>query len=381
MYQRKEDESIQTLYRIDAPWAHSLPEDLERFVEQVARRGRLARDAKEFSVEPAALGRTAQVFVEEAAHVFHFTLSPDNEDATQLDRFAEAHLIDPVLRPFFVEGRLREGEQGELAAQWSQAVGQCCVPNESVLLYAMGAFWGEWLVRQRRCRWALYAPLNPVQSFPDFLTAGGTVCVQPFSQVCGKLVNPVVGNLAFKAQGLTAHKHYFPPFPLLASPADAMVATVQMLPEPARRALAAKQRGSEVEAFGLLLQASNEDPENAQVLHMIVMAAWSVKRYDILEGASYHLLDLLPDHPVVNHNLASLYANRADLLPKAVPLLEKALEADPQFGRAHLTLASCLRDLGRPDEARQHAAWVRDHEGDLKAEAEGLLRELSGPDC
>ena len=378
MYQRQEDESIRALYRLDVPWAPSIPDDMERFLDLLAQRTRLRRDATEFPVEPGAMARVAQVFAEEARHVFHCTLSPDSDDAAQLDRFADAHLIDPALRPFFTAGRPCAGEDGKPTEQWAQAVGQLCVPKEPLLFYAMGAFWGAWLVRHGKCRWALYAPLDPVQSFPDFLTTAGTVCVQPFSQVGRKLADPAAGNLAHKAQTLAANKQCFPPFPLLASPADAIYATVQMLPEPARRALAARQRGNEVEAFGLLLQASEEEPGNTQVLHMVVMSAWSLKRYDILEGASYHLLDLLPDHPLVNHNLAALYASRPDLLPNAVVLLEKALAVDPHYGRARLTLASCLRDLGRLDEAQEHAAWVRDNDAALKAEAESLLRELSG---
>lgn len=375
MYQRKEDESIRALYRIDAPWAESLPEDLERFVEQLARRTRLRREEREFPTDPATLARTAQLFVEEARHVYHFSLSLDN-DAAELDRLIDSHVIDPALRPLLAAGQPDEGENPERSEEWSQAMEQRRLPNEPLLFYALGAFWGEWLVRRQKCRWALYPPLNPVQSFPDLLASAGTVCIQPFSQVCRKLADPVAGNLAIKARALAARRQYFPPFPLLASPADAVHATVQMLPEPARRALAARQRGSEVEAFGLLLQAGNEDPENTQVLHMIVMSSLAVKRYDIMEGASYHLLDLLPDHPVVNYNLAALYASRPDLLPKAVELLEKALEVDPQYGRARMTLASCLRDLGRLEEAQQHAVWVRDNVPDLKAEAEGLLNEL-----
>lgn len=377
MYQRKEDESIRALYRIDAPWAESIPQDLERFCEQLTRRTRLRRDEREFPVDPATLARTAQLFVEEARHIYRCPLSLDN-DAAELDRFIDAHLIDPILRPVLAASQPDAGGPSEPSEEWAEAMDQRRVPNEPLLFYALGAYWGEWLVRHQRCRWALYAPLNPVQWFPDLLATAGTVCIQPFSQVCRKLADPIAGSLARKAQGLAARKQYFPPFPLLASPADAAYAAVQLLPEPARRALGARQRGHEVEAFGLLLEAGNVDPENAQVLHMIVMSSMAVQRYDIMEGASYHLLELLPDHPVANHDLAALYASRPDLRAQAVELLEKALNVDPQYGRARMTLASCLRDLGRLEEARQQAAWVRDHDPGLKDEAEGLLSELAG---
>ena len=73
-------------------------------------------------------------------------------------------------------------------------------------------------------------------------------------------------------------------------------------------------------------------PENAQVLHMIVMSSMAVQRYDIMEGASYHLLELLPDHPVANHDLAALYASRPDLRAQAVELLQRLARTGYKVG-------------------------------------------------
>jgi lipopolysaccharide biosynthesis regulator YciM len=88
---------------------------------------------------------------------------------------------------------------------------------------------------------------------------------------------------------------------------------------------------------------------------------------------SLEALELEPDHPMLNHNLAVLYSNNADYLQEAVALLQRALEADPNYARAHLTLAACYLDLGDTEKAIEHATWVRDNDYQLQEEATAFL--------
>jgi hypothetical protein len=124
-----------------------------------------------------------------------------------------------------------EQEQYYLAAEANR------VPDEPLLYYAMGAFWGERLVRHQEVEWALFEPLRAVQSFPDMVTGAGTICLHPFSQVGKKLADPEGDQLAFKLAAATQNKRYFPPYPLTAALADSEVAAAASLPPDARQAL------------------------------------------------------------------------------------------------------------------------------------------------
>jgi hypothetical protein len=374
VYQREEHPTIHAFYKLYAEFMDEIPGDMRQFVERMASMTGLPREGKNYPTDSDSLRSTAVCFVDAAGDVFQFPLHLDGDDANQLDRFAEKHLIDPDLRHFFGTNRrshLSEAETNEYCA----AAKRLRVPNEPLLYYAMGAFWGEWRVRHRQACWALYAPLNPLQAFPDMITQGATICSHPFSQVCKKLSDPEGDNLAYKAFVSTGQKRYLPPYPLLTSLADAEHAVRQLLPEPARRALDAEKAGNDQQAWELFCEAAMEE-EQPQLLSMMIACAWRLNKYDMVDGVSRRLLNLVPGHPVTCHNLAVLYSHQPNMMDQAIELLQQAVQSDPRYSRAHITLASCLSDLGRKDEARQHAEWVRDNDRDLTPEAEKLLAGL-----
>jgi tetratricopeptide (TPR) repeat protein len=378
-YERQEGPELQAFYRLMVPAAASIPEDLGRLVAQLAERTGLPRRAAEYPVDEPTIAAAAEELVEGVRAVFGFTLDLAVDDATQLDRFLDAHVIDPALRPFFADGGPRKELGEDESRRFAECKAACRAPDEPLLVYALGAFWGEWLVRHRRFQWRLYPPLRPVQAFPDMITAQATICVHPFSQVCKKLGDPEADNLAFKARVFHFTRRYFPPYALLASLADSEQAAIEMLPPSAREALVVQQQGDAKRALELLLRAGEEDTHNPRLLYLIITAAYRLKLFDLMEGTSYHLLEMIPDHPLANHNLAVLYASRKELLPEAEKLLRTALASDPEYSRAHITLAMVLRDLDRIEEAKEHVRWVREHDPEMRAEADDWLRRLASP--
>jgi hypothetical protein len=374
MYQRQEAPTIQAFYELSRRLAPETPAYLGPFVECLASTTGLPQRGNDYPTDSDSLHTAAVGFVTAAAKVFDFSLHLQVDDPGQIDRFVETHLIDPVLRPLFAtkRGSHLSGIQTE---EYCEAVERAGVPNEPLLYYSMGVYWGEWQVRHRQACWTLYPPLNPVQSFPDMITQGTTICSHPFSQVCKKLTDPEGDNLAFKAYVPSSHKRYLPPYPLLASLADAEHATRQLLPEPARRGLDAEKAGDDQVAWELFCEAASEQ-EQPQLLATMAVCAWRLKNYGAVDGLSRRLLQLVPGHPLTCHNLAVLYCSQPGMMNDAIMSLNLALESDPTYSRAHITLASCLAEVGRKDEARKHAEWVRDNDKQLRAEADRFLAEV-----
>lgn len=373
MYQRKEAPTIQAIYKPYGEFAKETSCDVKSFVDRVAANTGFFPKGTGYPTDSDSLRRVAAALVTAASEAFGFSLRLDVDDASQIDRFVDAHLIDPALRRFFSQDKRSHLSEVE-ASEFREAIERTRVPNEPLLFYALGAYWGEWQVRHRGACWAIYPPLNPIQFFPDMISQGVTICSHPFSQVCKKLSDPEGDNLAFKVHVSSSQKRYLPPYPLLASLADAEHAVKQLLPEPARRAMEAETAGNDQQAWELFCEAAMEN-EQPQLLSMMIACAWRLEKYDMIDGVSRRLLELVPDHPLTCHNLAVLYSNQPDLMDEAIALLDRAIESDPGYARAHLTLASCLAQTGQTNRARQHAEWVRDNDAQLKPEAERFLAE------
>jgi hypothetical protein len=374
MYRREEAPAIQAFYKPYADFMEETPSDLRSFVERLAWITGLPREGTEYPTDAQSLRNSANGVVTAAGDVFRFPLDLETDDASQMDRLAEKHLIDAALRPFFGGKGLSDLSEDQ-TKEYFEATQRLRIPNEPLLYYGMGAFWGEWQVRHRQARWMLYPPLNPLQAFPDMITQGTTICSHPFSQVCKKLTDPEGDNLAFKAQVSSTQKRYLPPYPLLVSLADAEHAVRQLLPEPAQRGLEAEKAGSDEKAWELFCEAATVE-EQPQLLAMMIASAWRLKKYDMVDGISRRLLELVPGHPLTCHNLAVLYCHQPNGMNEAIGLLRQALQSDPRYARAHITMASCLVEAGHEDEARQHAEWVRDNDSELKSEAEKFLAAL-----
>ena len=162
------------------------------------------------------LQRVTAALTRAASEQFSVTLSVDDPDPEQLDRLIDAHLIDPILRRFF--GELRGDLTKEEEQAYDLAMERNRVPDEPLLYYALGAFWGEWLTRHRGAKWALYEPLRPVQSFADFESSRGITCTFPFSHVVKKMGAPESDSLA--PMFFAVPNRNSRPILLLVSPAD-----------------------------------------------------------------------------------------------------------------------------------------------------------------
>jgi tetratricopeptide (TPR) repeat protein len=374
-YVRQEDDTTKVFYKVYAELMPETPPDIARFVDILAERTALAKQGKQYPVDAASIAKAADGFVVAAREAFSVELSVDRDDAAQLDRLANAHLIDERLRPYFEGATLKEDLSEEEAKTYVELAEKLQVPDEPLLYYCMGCFWGQWLVKHRQAQWVLYEPLNPVQSFPDMVSWDVTVCMLPFSHVVKKLSDPQGDSLAFTASPQLTVRH-FPPFPLIVSIADAKQASRSMLPPAARQGLREQEAGDVAKALELYDKAIAESPESPAAHALAIQAAWGLQMWDEVEARSLAALRIMPDHPVLNHNLAVLYSSRDDGLPKAVELLEKALRAAPGYGRAHITIASCLLDMGETDKAIEHLEWVIQNDTGLKTEAEQLLSQV-----
>lgn len=377
-YVREEDSAISAFYTPYAELMEVTPSEVLAFVHAIEAATGLSRSDEVFPASEEAVAGAAAAFVAAAHEVFGFELSLESEDAGQLDRFADAHLIDPVLREFVGPEGLTGDVPEEEGRRFAEALEAARIPNEPLLYYAMGSFWGEWLVRHRQAAWRLYDPLRPVQAFPDMITTASTICVQPFSQVTKKLSDPMGDNLAFKAKVTGGMSRYFPPYLLVASIADARQAESTLLPPEILDAWQLAEQGEHVDAlaaFEAYLKPTGDDP---RLFYLALPSAWEDQRWQLVEVWSLRALELAPRHPVLNHNLAVLYSDIPEARDEAITMLETALEEDPGYGRAHLTLASVLHDAGRSAEALDHLEWVIEHDPSLRGEAEELEAEISG---
>jgi tetratricopeptide (TPR) repeat protein len=371
-YVREDPPDVENGYVPPVPFMEQTPSDLDFFLGRIAEIAQLPRRVGTYPTDPDTIHRTAQALISAARETYGVSLSLQDSDPAQLDRLANEKLIDERLRPFFAGDRLRADlTRAERRAQ-AAAVREARVPDEPLLYYALGCFWGEWLVAQRGFLWRLYPPLRPVQAFPAFVAIDQTACVHPFSHVTRKLADPEGGALAL-AVPAAALKRYFPPFLLTASPSDAAHAVREGTPGAVRQAREAATPG---EAVTLFQKALTTVPPTAHLYALAGQAAWDSERWDLAEAWLRQGLELQPRHPVLSDDLARVYARMPDGLERAVPLLEEALAEDPDYARARLRLASCLLQLGRKDEARRQARWVLATEPALKDEAAALVARI-----
>jgi tetratricopeptide (TPR) repeat protein len=357
-------------YKSYASFLDESPDDLVRFLDGVATRSGLGRTEEIYPTDRESLQRAAEAFAWMARESYGFSLSLEDPDDTQLDRFVDAHLIDERLRPFLVQ------PESDRRQEYEEVYETIHVPNEPLLYYSMGAFWGEWLVKHRGAEWRLYPPLRPLQSFPDMVTASNTLCIHPFSQVTKKLGDPSGDQLAFKAKVSVSMKRQFHPYLLTASLADSEHAADDGLPAEFLEAERLLKAGRANEAVPVFERGLAAGVPNARLYDLALPAAWEAGRWDLVESWHLRALESEPRHPVLNHNLAVLYSNSPGSVERALPLLRVALEEEPNYARARITLASILWELGNTSEAREHASWVVANDEQLKSEGEEILRAM-----
>jgi len=119
------------------------------------------------------------------------------------------------------------------------------------------------------------------------------------------------------------------------------------------------------DAFALLSEALDKQPEQPELLYDLALTAEKLERFDLLEQHLRKLIEVKPDHAHAYNALGYSFAERNTRLPEARKLIEKALELAPED-------YFIIDSLG----------WVLYREGDLKGAARELRRAYSGrPDA
>ena len=119
------------------------------------------------------------------------------------------------------------------------------------------------------------------------------------------------------------------------------------------------------DAFKLLTQALDKQPDQPDLLYDLALTAEKLERFDLLEANLRKLIQVKPDHAHAYNALGYSFAERNLRLPEARKLIEKALEISPED-------YFIIDSLG----------WVLYREGDLKGAARELRRAYGGrPDA
>jgi len=111
------------------------------------------------------------------------------------------------------------------------------------------------------------------------------------------------------------------------------------------------------DAFQLLSEALQKEPEQPELLYDVALTAEKLERFDVLEANLRKLMEVRPDHAHAYNALGYSFAERNMRLPEARKLIERALEISPED-------SFIIDSLG----------WVLYRQGDLKGAAEQLRR-------
>src|SRR5712664_1420353 len=126
-----------------------------------------------------------------------------------------------------------------------------------------------------------------------------------------------------------------------------------------------REANSNRDAFELLSQALQKDPEQPDLLYDMALTAEKLERYEQMESNLRKLIEAQPEHAHAYNALGYSFAERNTRLPEAKKLIEKALELSPED-------SFIIDSMG----------WVLYREGNLKGAAEQLRRAYSGrPDA
>jgi len=375
-YVRVETEQDKGFYEVGVPLMREVGGKLGGFLTSLKNASAAFRPVAGWRVEVEALAEAAAVFARTAYEVFAVRLSLEDEDPLHLDTFINLHLIPEAVRPLFDGGRIRDGLTDAEYEAFAEQLGAMQIPAEESLYYFLGAYWGEWLVRHRGAQWTLYAPLRPLQRFPDMLSSHGTAVLLPFSQAVKKLIDPATETLGYKAQIFA--QEYLAPYPLAAALADATEARLSLLP-PLCRVAEEKLASGDVQGAMTVLQAvAEQEPDAEQVLLQLSQVAWQAEEWEVAHGAMTALLRQRP-HARTFYNLGVFYA-QFDLLDESIESLRQAVLLDPHYDRAKVTMAALLAEMGETAAARMILGDVLEQgmTPELTAEAQALLAALGG---
>lgn len=354
----------------DAP-----PGDIGLLVRRLGELTRLARDAEIYPADVHSLAKAATAFATAAREVFRFDLDLERAGPVQLDRLCNAHLVDPRVRDLFDGPELRYDAPRDRLATYDALKGTLRLPPDPLFFYALGAWWGEWLVRHTVGRWFPVDEVAPLRECPDFAEEGTVLLAFPFAHALRKLRDPEGDSFASKT-GVLAARLLFPPLALAASPAAAGIRAA-VLPEALERARNLLSVDEKERAFALLAEMVAAEPRNGHLLHEVERLGWEHGQFALVHHCCRLQVALVPRNPRVLYNYAVIESMREGGVQGSIETLQKALEIDPAYDRARLTLADCLREAGRTGEAREHARYLVQEGGDLATAAAELLDRLT----
>lgn len=373
-YVRLETDEEKVYYQPPARVTEEVNPEVGRFLALLRERSAPFRPLTGWKVGREDLRAAADVFAAAAREVFRVRLSVEDEDPTHVDAFVNTYLLADELRPLFDGARVKEKLADREYERFAKMLRETAMPAEESLYYFLGAYWGEWLVRHRGAVWMMHPPLQPLQAFPDMITANGTVGLLPFSQAARKLADPVGDTLAYKAE--TFEKEYLPPFPLIATLADRQEATLSLMPQKVRQALAQAKRGEAEQAMIGLAEAHEEQPDNLLVLGLLQQVAWESEQWEV---AHQSLTSMLRQHPHARtfYNLGVFYA-QFELLEEAVEAMRQAVLLHPHYGRAKLTMSALLAEKGDTGLAKAilQELLTEAYDSAIQEEAQALLLQV-----
>ena len=120
-----------------------------------------------------------------------------------------------------------------------------------------------------------------------------------------------------------------------------------------RQGMARQQSGDLDGAAACYRRALEQQPHNADALHLFGLVALQQGDLDQAVVRIQHAVDRVPDHPVLRNNLG-LAMHRAGTLVAAAGQLQKALELKPDYAGAHMNLGAVFSDLGDREGALEH---------------------------
>lgn len=207
--------------------------------------------------------------------------------------------------------------------------------------YALGAFWGEWLVRRRGAVWVTGAPLASVPDVFDAQELPGALVANPFSQVARALRDPDDEALWLKADHRRPHYGV-----LLAVDEEPELSALGPLGAALELVRAPSQANVE---RALSLLAPHIDGGDAFACRVAYGMTSVFRLNELALGHAQTLTRLAPgaDSALC---LADARSRARGFSDEDVQLLRPVVERTPAFFEARLRLAYFLGNIGQEDE-------------------------------
>jgi Flp pilus assembly protein TadD len=129
--------------------------------------------------------------------------------------------------------------------------------------------------------------------------------------------------------------------------------TVLSVSETLAEALERHRAGRLAEAQAMYNEILRRDPDNADALHMLGVAAAQGGQPEVALRHIARAISLNPVPPFYHNNLGNVL-HELDRFSEALLCYQEALRLDPEYAEAHNNLANTLTQLGRRQEALAH---------------------------